>query len=401
MRRITLLLVLLLVTTGAGLVGCAPSDKSAELQQLEQLLQDPEAQSLRTVGNAARYHQEARDYRRLAEEARQERRDERSVEYAVLGLIRYRTAVAVARQFETAERLQEANQRIEEINPILQGTNQARNELAREIQQLDEQIRVAVRERDQARRRQQAETQPTAFEPRQQALAAQSTELLTQINQNIAQGRELRTKALEVKADEYDRTRGVFRRADEQFERARELLDSQPEAAEAINRQLAFAVQLFEEALELAEPIHAEYIEKMRPDNRINNLRQKARNNFGAPFTQDEYNGIRIIMARLFVPKKTGFRRNTESVLSVLVDLAKEYEEFDIQIYGFTQRQGSATDNLGISQMRAQSVRDLLVEAGVDSSRISTDGFGQDQQRFDDSPDNNDRVEVIFRHTNP
>lgn len=401
MRRMSLVLLSTLVFAGVGVAGCAPSDKSAELQQLEQLLQDPEAQSLRTVGNAARYHQEARDYRRLAEEARQERRADRSTEYAVLGLIRYRTAVAVARQFEAAERLQEANARIEEINPVLKGTSQARNELARDIQELDDKIRAAVRDREQERRRSQAQAEPTGFEPRQQAMAEQSADLLTQINQNIAQGRELRKKALEVKADEYDRTRGVFRRADEQFSRARELLSEQPEAADAANRQIAFALQLFEEAYELAEPIHAEYTEKMRPDNRINGLRQKARNNFGGPFTQDEYNGTRIIMARLFVPQETGFRRNTETVLNVLTELATEFEEFDIQIYGFTQRRGNATENLGISQVRAQQVRDLLVNAGVDSSRISTEGFGQDQQRFDDSPDNNDRVEVIFRHSNP
>ena len=382
-------------------IGCAPADKSAELQELEQVLQDPAAQLLREVPNAARYHQEARQYRRASEEARQDRREERSQQYAILGLIRYRSAVAVARQFEAAEKLQVANSRIEEINPEVRATSQSRNELAREIRELDDEIRQAVRAREEERRREESASRETGFDPRQRDSGDISTEVLREINEEISRAQELRDAGLEVKADEYDRTRGTFQRAQTQLDTARELLETQPGAADTIKRQVGFAAQLFEEARDTATPIHEEMVEKMKPENRIATLRREAQNNFGRPFTEEEYQGVRIVMARLFVQGEADFQRNTETMLNVLKGLASEYEEFSIQIHGFTRRGGGATQNLTTSQLRAHNVRDLLVEAGVDQSRIQTEGFGQDRIRFDDSADNNDRVEVIFRHTNP
>jgi outer membrane protein OmpA-like peptidoglycan-associated protein len=255
--------------------------------------------------------------------------------------------------------------------------------------------------RDEERRRADSASRETGFDPRQRDTGEIDAQLLQEINEEIARAQELREAGLEVKADEYDRTRGTFERANTQLDNARGMLQTQPGAAETIANQLTYAVQLFEEALETAEPIHAEMVEKMRPDNRIATLRREAQNNFGRPFTEEEYQGVRIVMARLFVQGAADFRRNTATMLDVLEGLASEYEEFSIQIHGFTRRGGGATQNLTTSQLRAQNVRDFLVNAGVEQSRIETEGFGQDQIRFDDSDDNNDRVEVIFRHTSP
>lgn len=382
------------------LAACAPSEKNRDLVELEGLLQSSEGQELRNIGNAARFHQEARHYRRAAEEARLDRNDERSEEYAILGLLRYRTAVAVAAQFRAAEQLEEANLAIEEINPRLVEVNQARNELASELRDLDEAIRVAVRDREEQRRRDEVARQ-SSFVPAHRASEAADAALLEEINTGISRALSLRSEGQEVRAHELDRTRLIYERAQDQLENARRLLENEPAAAETVRRQVNFSVQLFEEALETAKPIYQEWVEKMRPQNRINTLRRLARNNFGAPFTEEEYNGVRIVMARLFVQREAQFQRNTEAMLNVLTELAIEYEEFSIQIYGFTQRGGGATQNLTTSQLRAHRVRDLLVQAGVDENRIDTEGFGQDQIRFTDSVDNNDRVEVIFRHTNP
>ncbi len=401
MSRFAMAMVVAIALTGVALIGCAPAEKSPDLLELEGKLQSEEAQRIREVPNAVRFHQEARQYRRAAEEARQDRRDERSQEYAVLGLIRYRTALAVAQQFEEAETLQAANAKIEALNPELREVNQARNELAREVRELDEAIRAAVRERDEARRRQEAAALQERFEARQGASGDVSSEVLREINEGIREAVRLRDAGFDVKADEYPESRSVFQRATDQLQAARNLLDSEPGAAESVRRQVAFAVQLFQEALDTATPVHEETVERMRPENRIATLRQQARNNFGAPFSEEEPNGVRIILARLFVPGEADFRRNTETQLRVLKDLAEEYEEFSIQIHGFTQRRGGATANLTTSQLRAHSVRDLLVEAGVSPSRIETAGMGQDQIRYPDNADNNDRVEVIMRHTSP
>lgn len=397
MRSTGIALSLLLILA----VGCAPSDKSPELLELEGMLQAPEAQQIREIPNAARFHQEARQYRRASEDARQDRRDERSEEYAILGLIRYRTALAVARQFDEASKLQEANERLEAVNPVLRETSQARNELAREVRELDDAIRAAVREQDEARRRDEARTLQTQFEARQASGDGVSAEVLREINAGIDEARRLRDQGLEVRADEWDRTRVAFQRATDQLENARTLLSNEPAAAESVRRQVAFSVQLFQEALDTARPIHEEELERMRPENRIATLQREARNNFGQPFTEEEPNGVRIVLARLFVRGEAEYQRNTETQLQVLKRLVTEYEEFSVEIQGFTQRRGNATNNLTTSQLRALRVRELLEEEGVSSSRIRTSGLGQDQIRFPDAPDNNDRVEVILRHTRP
>lgn len=378
--------------------GCSPSPKSDELVELERMLQDPAAQDLREIPNAARYHQEARQLRRVAEEAREERREELSQEYAILGTLRYRTAVSVAQQFESAERLKAANAQIEQVNPELRATNESRNALARDIQQLDNDIRSAVRESE-SRRRADASRRESTFEAAQTRSSDTSSQDLRELNVRIEAAEAARAAALEYNADGYDRSRAIFNRAEAQLSNARDLLQSQPGAAGTILQQVNFAVQLFEEAESTARPIHEEMVEKMRPENRISVLRQMARDNFGGPYTEEEYQGIRIVMARMFVPTEANFRQNTDAMLDVLARLAKEYGEFTIQIEGYTQRRGNVTENLATSQLRAHRVRDFLVERGVEGERIKTEGFGQERVRFSDDAENNDRVEIILRHS--
>ncbi|RAL23691.1 hypothetical protein DL240_05905 [Lujinxingia litoralis] len=378
--------------------GCSPSPKSDELVELERMLQDPAAQDLRDIPNAARFHQEARQLRLVSEEAREERNDELSQEYAVLGTLRYRTAVAIAKQFEAAERLKVANAKIEEVNPDLRATNETRNALARDIQQLDAEIRTAVRERE-ARRQAEASRRESTFNAAQRDNADTSTQDLQQVNARIEAAEAARAAALEYKADAYERSRAVFNRAESQLSNARDLLRSQPGAAGTILQQVNFAVQLFEEAANTAKPIHEEMVEKMRPENRISVLRQMASDNFGRPYTEEEYQGVRIVMARMFEPQEANFRQNTDAMLDVLARLVKEYGEFSVQIEGYTQRRGGVTENLATSQLRAHRVRDFLVERGVELERISTEGFGQERLRFSDDAENNDRVEIILRHS--
>lgn len=397
MRWISPLLVVVLIASLGMVVGCTTPPQSEELQQLEQKLRSDEAQELRQLPNAARYHQEARQYRRVAEEAREERREDRSREYALLGLLRYRTAVAIYEKFQVAEGMDEINNQIAEINPEIRETAQARNELAEELRHLDADIREAVQERQQQRLA-QARQHDQGFDPAGDGSGAQDAEVLEEANAKIDEAEQLRDAALEHRADEYPETRGLFSRADTQLESAREMIQENPRTVNTAKRQLGFAVQLFEEAHEQAVPIHEEYVEMMRPDNRIDAIRTEAQNNFSSQFTERERGGIRVIMARLFVAGEDEFGHETEALVDALVDIVDEYEEFNIDIIGHTRRQGGATEARALSQTRAQKVQNYLVDEGIDSGRINHEGVGYDEIRYSDSPDNNDRVEVILRH---
>ena len=70
-------------------------------------------------------------------------------------------------------------------------------------------------------------------------------------------------------------------------------------------------------------------------------------------------------------------------------------------IEGYTDSQGSDTFNKGLSEKRAQAVKDYLVKAGYDSSLIQVSGMGEANPVADNTSAegraNNRRVEIIVK----
>ncbi len=83
-----------------------------------------------------------------------------------------------------------------------------------------------------------------------------------------------------------------------------------------------------------------------------------------------------------------------------IAQLMKENPQLDIRIEGHTSLIGKAKYNLGLSQRRADAVKDVLVSHyGIDASRITATGYGETQPRI--SPEStkedaahNRRIEV-------
>lgn len=386
----------MLMATTLAMTGCKPGPKSDELVELERMLQDPSAAAVRDTPGARRFFDEARQFRRVSLEAHGERKDELSQEYAMLGTLRYRTAVAIATQHEARERLEAANVLVEKINPELQATNAERNKLATQVTELEQRIAVAVRERD--RRAQEAQSAQSGFSPAPQG-GGETRPALTAVHERIREAEAARNTAQTVEAEKY--ARAIYEQAESQLRTARDLIASNPASTDLIMQRADHALNLFKQAHSTAEPGFKEHQRKMMPENRIASLRRDSEDNFGAPFTFSEYNGVRIVMARLFVSRSADFQPNTEPWLNELVRILKEYEEFSISIEGYTARGGGATENLATSQLRAHRVRDYLTSRGVAGNRITTEGFGQDRIRYSDSPAQNDRVELILRHSAP
>jgi outer membrane protein OmpA-like peptidoglycan-associated protein len=69
----------------------------------------------------------------------------------------------------------------------------------------------------------------------------------------------------------------------------------------------------------------------------------------------------------------------------VLDELAKATGECPgvIRIEGHTDLLGAPQHNLALSQARAESVREALIERGVAASRLRAQGFGADQPLAD------------------
>ncbi len=86
--------------------------------------------------------------------------------------------------------------------------------------------------------------------------------------------------------------------------------------------------------------------------------------------------------------------------LEQVADALKTQPDRDIVVEGYTDNVGSATANLGLSQMRADRVRDFLVAHGVDANRVRSVGKGEADPIADNSTQegraNNRRVEIVI-----
>jgi outer membrane protein OmpA-like peptidoglycan-associated protein len=74
-------------------------------------------------------------------------------------------------------------------------------------------------------------------------------------------------------------------------------------------------------------------------------------------------------------------RPENRELLSRIAGVLLTAKGYSIYVYGHTDDIGSDEYNLDLSQRRARTVRDYLVEAGVDSSIITTRGYGKSSPR--------------------
>ena len=74
---------------------------------------------------------------------------------------------------------------------------------------------------------------------------------------------------------------------------------------------------------------------------------------------------------------KASLRPENRELLSRIAGILLTSRDYAIYVYGHTDDVGSHSYNLELSQRRAQSVRDYIVEVGVDPGLIETKGFGK------------------------
>lgn len=70
--------------------------------------------------------------------------------------------------------------------------------------------------------------------------------------------------------------------------------------------------------------------------------------------------------------------------LSVLSNLLNEIPDLQLNLDGYSDRQGSEADNLQLSVARLESVREYFVNHGIDDSRINVHAYGE--KNFVSSP---------------
>ena len=78
---------------------------------------------------------------------------------------------------------------------------------------------------------------------------------------------------------------------------------------------------------------------------------------------------------------------SSNSLLSDLIEVANQCPESKIEIGGHTDASGSNEFNLNLSQARASSVMSYLISNGIEASRLSAVGYGENNPIVDNESD--------------
>ncbi len=102
----------------------------------------------------------------------------------------------------------------------------------------------------------------------------------------------------------------------------------------------------------------------------------------------------------LFGFDRSDLSAEAKSNLDKLVVVLNEYVDTNIEIQGHTDDKGTETYNQTLSERRAKTVSDYLVNKAITSSRITVKGFGEAVPKYDNSTEEgraqNRRVEFLI-----
>ncbi len=102
----------------------------------------------------------------------------------------------------------------------------------------------------------------------------------------------------------------------------------------------------------------------------------------------------------LFDVNSSQLRTAAQNNLRELTESLEEYEGTDVLVVGHTDSTGDAAFNQGLSERRADSARNFLVGAGLESDRVTAVGRGEDEPVTTNATDAgrqaNRRVEIAI-----
>jgi OmpA-OmpF porin, OOP family len=96
---------------------------------------------------------------------------------------------------------------------------------------------------------------------------------------------------------------------------------------------------------------------------------------------------------------KADIKPESEATVAQIVGLLQENPDLKVSIEGHTDNVGTPASNKTLSEARAKSVMAAVVKGGVDASRLSAVGWGQEKpvadNRTEDGRAKNRRVEIV------
>jgi outer membrane protein OmpA-like peptidoglycan-associated protein len=113
-----------------------------------------------------------------------------------------------------------------------------------------------------------------------------------------------------------------------------------------------------------------------------------------------EQNG-RAVLHINFDFDKSNLKSDARPAIDQVIVMLKERPRLLVTVEGHTDNKGTSSYNQRLSEARAESVKHALIAAGIDASRLSTQGMGATQPIADNTSDDgrfkNRRVEITRR----
>jgi outer membrane protein OmpA-like peptidoglycan-associated protein len=246
------------------------------------------------------------------------------------------------------------------------------SEDAREIavKKLDE-LRLASERQDSADA--QAKSQGQADDANRQKEQAQSDTLKAQAAKTQAESDTQNAQAAKAQA-EYDASKARVEATDAQNATAQaksDMADSQASSATALSaaqadaEQSRLAAQQSQASAQQAETDKAAMRTKL--SEQLNSILE----------TRDSARGLIVSMSDvLFDTGKYSLKAGAREKLAKVAGILLAYPGLNIEVGGYTDNVGSDSTNQTLSENRAGSVRDYLVQEGVLTNSVSARGFG-------------------------
>jgi outer membrane protein OmpA-like peptidoglycan-associated protein len=219
--------------------------------------------------------------------------------------------------------------------------------------------------------------------------------------QALAQQADKARKDAEARALEIQQARGEAEAKALEAERLKKEAEAKALEAESSKKEAEAKTLELEKARKEAEAKRLETeLARTREEEAIAQRKQLESELSELKAKQTEKGIVLTLGDILFETGKAHLLPGAVRSIDILADFLKKYQKRHVLIEGFTDSFGTETYNLGLSQQRADAVRDALGVRGIVAERITARGYGEQfpiaSNKTSAGRQQNRRVEIII-----
>ncbi|MBW1806628.1 MAG: OmpA family protein [Deltaproteobacteria bacterium] len=398
------------------LVFCGPGPRPAALVKADNLVLN-KLDAKKAAKAAPRLYQVSQRYYKLAEEAYEDGDEDECIHFSTMAAIQFSTAMQHAKRLAAHNRLAKAEQQADQANKAKAQYDLRQADAEKRIKRMEEIIALKTNLAAEKKKSKKEKARIAAELKKAQAEAKTKLEA----EQKAAAERLAAEQARAEEMKQEKEVQEFIASASSKIQMA-EALDAAKYDSANINSAKTFLEQAkkaltgkqFKNATDLAKmsvkkadlataKAQAEYAKKKKETELLKEREElfKESNAIGGLVVKTEKRGVVMTLHEMFAPGKTIVLPERTYLLDKIAELARKYTDYPVVIEGYTDSRGRETNNLALSQGRAQSVLDYLTQQQkMKFERIKSSGYGEARPIADNSQAagraKNRRVEVIF-----